>query len=294
MKFIQMKSAKLRQPLLTSCFIVLFLTALPAWAQPELIVVHNSSELIDSQLVSFENDVEYQSSAELSFTISNSGDQNLVFNSISIQPNVGNFDKFSISQPPLLGPGNTLSPDTAAAFKVRLTADSSVAGMDVTATVIINSNDPAFPEFQIRLIATVTKPELQVQLSNDNTIVTSGQTFDFGAVNMGLFEFMLKNIGNQTLQFALSDPVKITSYSPAFSTNQFIVSKPRSDTLPPDPDIETSLLVYLAPDGNVAGPVEATVAINSDDPMTPQFIIKFTGVIVGPLPEPIFSNHFEN
>jgi len=204
------------------------------------------------------------------FTISNTGEQNLRISSVDV---VGiNSDQFSISR----NPDTFIGPDSESTFDV--TFDPTREGAH-RVTVQINSNDPTPTDrtysFSLRGTGQSLRPRLVLSgngidiTPHDETPRPEDHTRfpDTDLLSASTRSFTVRNSGNSPL---LIDAVELLGPQAA----EFTVAQPPSTPL--EPEGVSRLQITFRP--TVQGPRLATLHITSNDPAQPVYEVDLEGI----------------
>jgi hypothetical protein len=207
-------------------------------------------------------------SAELTFTITNSGDAELSGLALWLDgPDACAFALSTNSLSPVPESGGTAS------FTVRF-SPRSAGGK--TAVLYFISNDPESGLWMVHLTGTGTASALVVEQPPGNPLANGHGSTDFGAIQQGgstNLTFVAKNVGSSALN--LSNLVIFGADASAFT----IVTEPASIIAAPAGS--TSFTIRFSPPS--FGTKTATLSLPNDDPLHNPFYINITGSMAAPV-----------
>ncbi len=224
------------------------------------------------------------SSAEVEFTLENTGNADL-----ELSGTVGNLvvlsgtdaDQFLVSQT------DVTSPIAAGSEKDFTVSFAPTSEGEKTATLIITSNDTDEGIYTLNLSGNALIPSIpEINLRQSNTTIASGETYDFGelATNTSSTEidFTLENTGDADLE--LSGTAGSLVVLAGTDADQFSLSQ--SDIISPiAAGSNQTFTLSFSPTSE--GEKMATLTITSDDADEGTYILNLGGIGVAPLiPEP--------
>ncbi|MBU45750.1 MAG: hypothetical protein CMN76_21260 [Spirochaetaceae bacterium] len=221
---------------------------------PRMAITEGSTQYEHNSEINMGSVQENDSGAARTFTISNTGSQNLTFtNSPAISKAGTNHTEFSVGQPS----NANLTPGDSRDFTVTFqpTVDGSKS-----ATLTLETNDPDHPAYEIDLVGTSTpEPQPMIQIEHNSTDYTSGGSIPtFGTVWPGDVStskgVIIRNIGTETLT-GLSVSVG------GSDSSQFVRTALPGTTIAPGGSITVN--VTFEPD--TVGAKSANLTIESDD-----------------------------
>ncbi len=230
------------------------LTGEGSGAAPRMAITEGSTSYSHNAEINLGSVQENDSGSARTFTITNTGSQNLTFtNSPAISKAGTNHTEFTIGQPS----NANLTPGNSRTFTI--TFEPTVDGSK-TATLTIETNDPDFPAFELDLVGTSTpEPQPMIQIEHNSVDYTSGGSIPtFGTVwpddVSSSKSITVRNIGTDTLT-GLDVSISGTNAS------QFVRTALPGTTIAPGGSITFN--VTFEPD--TIGSKTATLDIESDD-----------------------------
>lgn len=243
---------------------------------PEIAVTGNGNNIVDGDATPSATDhtdfgtiTEAGATLSRTFTITNSGDADLVISSVTVPTG------YTITT----NPTGTITPSGTASLIVRL--DSTTPGTK-SGDITINNNDANEGTFNFAVTGTVTaiNPEISVTgnslniADGDNTPSTADFT-DFGSVAQGSSRsrnFVIANTGDENLTIT---SVALSGTGAA----QFTITADPTGTIAPS---GTATLTVRA-DADNQGTFAATVTINNDDADEGTFNFDIAVVVTAPV-----------